>query len=802
MKKTISINIGGNIFHIEEEGYNKLKSYLDSVHDFFSTYEDSKEITDDIENRIAEKFYTELKKNKEAVSAKQIDELISSMGTVEDFGAILDDDPLDRKQADSKQNQSKQSQTNRGETKKLYRNANKKILGGVASGIAHYFSIDPIWIRLLWVLFTALFGIGFIAYIVFWIMLPESDKLEDKHTGKKFFRNPDERVLGGVASGISSYFGIDTVVVRIIFIISIFIGGSGLILYIILWIIMPEAKSVTEKMEMKGEPVTMQGIEKNVKKMLKVEEGDETLFVKILLFPFRLIAIIFEGVNKMMGPVLRFVLKAVRLFFGSGVFLIGFVIMISLILASAVILGLGTNWDGNFFHIHGFPISHFLEPFNSLVVISAFFVCFIPAFGISLLGLTLLLKRRIENTYVDLSMLLIWILAIIGCSFSLPKIVGQFSADATYERELIFAVTDATPRLMLNELEQSRGEYEGVDLRLRGHDDSVYLVVIQAESWGSSQKNARSNAEAVKYNVERKGNDFFFDPRLSFATDAKFRFQNIDVTLYIPYGKEFKIDQDIDKIIINTMHLNGYYGDQMGSNRWVFGEDGLDCTTCEDDERGLGDYTRRNSFKSSKSFDFYDFDEVKVSAEFRVKIYQNDKYEVKLQGRSRDLKKVYIQQSDDRLTIRSKDDGRSRYSKEVTVHIYMPRLAYFRASGKCRGDLKNFDNSRIELDLSGEADFNGYFDTEKLVVDLSGNAKLNLRGDSDEMLAEVSGVAYLNSTDLDVKMVTIDASGKSNSEVYADRQLTVDASGKSQVEYSGTDNVSINEKGNSRVRKK
>ena len=75
MKKTISINIGGNIFHIEEEGYNKLKSYLDSVYAFFSTFEDSKEITDDIENRIAEKFYSKLKKNKEAISAKQVNEL-------------------------------------------------------------------------------------------------------------------------------------------------------------------------------------------------------------------------------------------------------------------------------------------------------------------------------------------------------------------------------------------------------------------------------------------------------------------------------------------------------------------------------------------------------------------------------------------------------------------------------------------------------------------------------------------------------------------------------------------------------
>ena len=98
MKKTISINIGGNIFHIEEEGYEKLKAYLDSVHKYFSTFEDSKEIIDDIENRIAEKFYSQLKKNKEAISAKEVDLLITSMGTVADFEATFDDEPKDQKQ--------------------------------------------------------------------------------------------------------------------------------------------------------------------------------------------------------------------------------------------------------------------------------------------------------------------------------------------------------------------------------------------------------------------------------------------------------------------------------------------------------------------------------------------------------------------------------------------------------------------------------------------------------------------------------------------------------------------------------
>lgn len=801
MKKTISINIGGNIFHIEEEGFNKLKSYLDSVYAFFSTFEDSKEITDDIENRIAEKFYGKLKKNKEAISTKQVDELIASMGTVADFEATLDDEPDEKKQKESKKANSKQTKTEESgsQAKKLYRDAKSKALGGVASGIAHYFAIDPMWVRLLWVVFTAAFGIGLIAYIILWIVLPESYELEDRTAYKKLFRNPDNRVLGGVSGGIASYFGIDTVLVRIIFLVGLFIGGSGLILYLILWIITPEAQSVTEKMEMKGEPVTMKGIEKNVKKALKIEDGEESVFVKILLFPFRLIAMVFEGLGKTMGPIMTFVIETVRVVFGAGVLLAGFAFMISLIFILSFMFGLNWNW-GNIGHINGFPIADFLVPLGSLAGISAFFVFFIPALGIALLGLSILLKRRIGNAYVALAMVFIWILAIIGSSFSVPRIIGQFSSDDTSEREIIFDVTNATPTLELNKRDWKRREYEGVDLRLRGHEENTYRVVIKTEAWGSSRANARRNAEAVEYNVELRANDLMFDPRLSFPAGSKFRFQKMDVTLYVPYGKEFRMDQDLDKIIVNTLHLNGYYGHQMGGNTWVFTEDGIDCTTCDEDERGRRDYTNYSTH-STQSFDFENFDRVRISDAFQVKIEQGDEYAVQLRGRYRDFDDVSFQQSGDRLTIRSDDEKHSRSSRDVTVYITMPSLKYFRASGECKGYIRDFDNDQIELELSGKTDFSADIDSDRLVIDMSGGATLKLLGDVEKMDVEISGVAYLNSTDLDVNTVTIDASGESKSKIYADDQLTAETSGESRVEYRGTNNVTINEGGNSRVRK-
>eukprot|EP01098_Paradermamoeba_levis_P001456 TRINITY_DN11739_c0_g1_i1.p2 TRINITY_DN11739_c0_g1~~TRINITY_DN11739_c0_g1_i1.p2 ORF type:complete len:130 (+),score=1.10 TRINITY_DN11739_c0_g1_i1:505-894(+) len=95
MKKTISINISGVIFHIEEDGYDKLKNYLTTVQQYFSTYEDSQEIVTDIENRIAEKLLAKLKSaDKQAVSLEDVNELIAAMGTIADFEAVEEEEVL------------------------------------------------------------------------------------------------------------------------------------------------------------------------------------------------------------------------------------------------------------------------------------------------------------------------------------------------------------------------------------------------------------------------------------------------------------------------------------------------------------------------------------------------------------------------------------------------------------------------------------------------------------------------------------------------------------------------------------
>ena len=124
------------------------------------------------------------------------------------------------------------------------------------------------------------------------------DDLQDKriNENKRLYRDGDNKILGGVAFGLANYFGVDPAIIRILFIVSLFIGGFGLLAYLILWISIPEAKTVGEKMNMKGYPLTLENIEKFIKEKLPKNDGKENIFVKIILFPFRVIGPIFLGI--------------------------------------------------------------------------------------------------------------------------------------------------------------------------------------------------------------------------------------------------------------------------------------------------------------------------------------------------------------------------------------------------------------------------------------------------------------------------------------------------------------------------
>ncbi len=184
MKKTLTINLAGMVYNIDEDAYNKLNAYLENIELHFSDEKEIHDVMNDIEARISELLSEKITPQKHVVTIDDIEEIIRIMGEPHEFG-------------------------------------------------------DP--------------------------EKEEKRKTYSRSYQKHVYRDPDNRVLGGVCGGLGAYMGIDSVIIRIIFVIVFFLFGAGLLIYLILWIIIPEAKTIAQKLEMRGDPVNVSNIGNFVK---------------------------------------------------------------------------------------------------------------------------------------------------------------------------------------------------------------------------------------------------------------------------------------------------------------------------------------------------------------------------------------------------------------------------------------------------------------------------------------------------------------------------------------------------------
>ena len=171
MKKTVSVNIGGFAFNIEESAYDQLRAYLAAVENNLAS--DQAEIMRDIEARIAEIFKDKLAGTQEVIDESNIEEIISIMGQPEDYQDEED-------QASNESKSDGQSESFSENRKSLFRDMDNASLGGVCSGLARYFDVDPLFIRILFVFFAVFAGSGLLLYIILWLVIPEAKTTADK----------------------------------------------------------------------------------------------------------------------------------------------------------------------------------------------------------------------------------------------------------------------------------------------------------------------------------------------------------------------------------------------------------------------------------------------------------------------------------------------------------------------------------------------------------------------------------------------------------------------------------------------
>ena len=625
MKKTLSINISGILFHIEEDGYDTLKNYLESINSHFSGYADSKEIISDIENRIAEIFLSYLKNNNQVITAENVTRLIEKMGTIADFSALEEKEEVEEVSEQASDDFYKYvtpPNTADGGYKKLMRMEHKKILGGVCAGIAHYFAIDALWIRLIailllfsgninfdlsdfnpfgWVDFNIGFaGLAVVAYIVLWVILPVSYANEENKEIKKLYRNPDDKVLGGVASGLAAYFGIkELLYVRLAFVLLTIAGGSGVVIYLILWIITPVASSITERIKMKGGEITLDSIDSTLKETISpAPPTPESTLKKVLMTPFRVLGQVIEALGSAFGSLGRFLLTLLRVFFGLIIFILGITLVGVPLVTFTLYLGvIDPIYYGT---VDVFPLEMITELVPTGLAAAGLGVLAIPGIVILMLGLSVLSKKNLVGSRFGLVALALWLMCIATLGFQVPRVIAKFK-----EEDRVITNTPITlgPGVLLLTVEdyEEKEFYQGIALELKGTEDSVLTLNQEYFSRGQSKKQAQENIKKIAYSYAVKDSVIIFDQGFDMKTLGAFRDQKLNLSLAIPYNKPFIMDDSLLDILENTLYKNGFEREDVRPEAiWVFNKAGLVCLTCPGKVYG-GERRDWDSFESEKS---------------------------------------------------------------------------------------------------------------------------------------------------------------------------------------------------------
>jgi phage shock protein PspC (stress-responsive transcriptional regulator) len=789
MKKNISINISGIIFHIEEDGYEVLRKYLDSINRYFSSFEDSSEILADIESRIAEILLTKLSEGKQVVTAEDIHSLMATMGSVNDFKAAEEQDfAASEPRTEEKKSESTSSARPVAE-KKLYRDERRKVLGGVCAGLAHYFNIDPVWPRvILALLFFASYGGLFIAYVICWIVLPASSTLEDEPNVRKMFRDTDKKVVGGVAAGVAAYFGADTTLIRVLFVVFAFLGGLGLGLYIILWIALPQARTITEKIQMQGEPVTLSNIESSVKKGLNEKEGaEESVVAKIVLFPFRLLAAFIEGFGKVFGPVLMVLVDVLRIGIGIVIAVTGWCFILSILFFFGVAVGMfhvptGPMMNDWYLSAPNFPIEAFRQSFSSWFFVFSFIAALVPALFIALIGSSIIAKRIVFNSYVGWSLFVIFFVSVAFLSVNIPRMVMAFKEEGEHKVELTYNI-QGTPVLRLNET--GLDDYEVTDLWIRGHDEKDIKLVQRFGAQGNTRKVAIENAQMVSYHVAQQDSVLVFDSNITFAPDAQFRAQRLDMELYIPFKKPFIIEEDLWRLIDNRSD-NEYYPDSNRDQTWMLNEFGmLECVTCYNRQ------AHEDRVEATDELGFQNFNAIDLEGIFDVRIEKGDNYAVEIDGPTGDRRRYNVYQQGETLVV-DFDDDRSYFWKrnlidehEVEIKITMPSLVDMNVRGAGKISFRGFDENDMKVKLTGAVTAKGEMDARNLELDLTGASFLDLSGEGNFMDADLTGASGLRAYGYEVKHAIIEARGASNAKVNVTERLETHKGIASSISHRG-----------------
>jgi len=888
MKKNISINLQGIIFHLEDDGYEVLSRYLHEVKVHFASYQGHEEIVADIEGRIAELFSARLSVNKQVITLIDVEEMTAKMGRVSDFATEPDEEdqepaaaagtaggtfgpngPFGPKGAFGPEGSFGPNgpfapgRDDDGQPRRLYRDLAHRKIAGVAAGLAQYFRVNPLVVRLIFLallLLPNVFGgfnnfpddligrhhfnfgsLALLTYVVLWIALPKRtdapapiDTLDfgGKLTGRKLFRDTDTGKVGGVAGGLAAYFQTDVVLVRVLFLLGAFATfGFTFIVYLVLWAVVPEARTVSEKMQMRGDAVTLSGIDNNLRS--NTFDGDTAAT------PSRPLGTYLESAARQarpavdfLGTLIRWAAAALLIFFGGTWLLtvLGFAGAALGVISSDSVINSNDSDDFRFGDESFNSLMHNVQPWG---IVAATLLLGIPALRLLLLGVRLVLRRAVLGRTGGLVLLALWLLGLVGAVAAGSQIFRDTRTRATYTTTRRLAAVPG-PGIVLDS--HNMDDFMGgvVDLHLTPADSGAAPYIEEEYlARGRTQNSARLTAQqSILYNITQRDSTITFDQGLTLRENAPYRGQKLSLTLHLPLDKTYRLTPLFIERLNSDDFTSGRRPSDDQTHRARLTRDGkfacLDCPDSDDDSASDdvdevvisddessdaqvnvdidGNDIKRNMTTRAAEFntnpahygagrktlaDTEEFNQIEVHGAFQVLVRQGDSYKVEAAGRTDDLADVRLDVQGDRLVVRNRNnDGilsaLRLKNKPVLVQVTLPHLRNLQVSGACQADVRGFRDDKLRLEASSASVVRLDANVPRLDLDLSSASQVILSGSAEELTIDGSSASQVEGAGLRATRVSLDLSSGSQAKVHAVEFLKADLSSGSLARYAGS----------------
>ena len=516
MKKTIKISLQGSVFHIDEDAYTLLQQYLTEIGNFFKSREEAGEIIQDIEIRIAEIFTERLAGKREVVSLADVKYMISILGRpAQIFDEQDEGTPGPQASAQGK--------------KRLFRDPENAVLGGVCGGLGAYFNADPVWFRVLFILLT-------LAY------------------------------------------------------------GSSILIYLILWIVLPEARTSTQRLEMQGTPVNINTISKNLNNEInRVKEN-----IKDIPHTegYRRTRNAIQEFFHVLGQIFLITLKILAIIIGV-IFVFTGLILITAIASMFFFHYSQFLPDVTMHASYYLPdiLKIFARPENIRYIIGCLlFTLGIPLLALVYAGIKIIFNLRTRNRILGVTVFVLWLISTISLLLFITDIGSNYSEKAKLTESIslnklsadtLYITASAFPARQVEELitldhtaifrDRGTGSLLGrTEVEIVHSGNNKPEVEIYRLARGNTRDLAVKRAEKIHFHWADKGNYLFIDPW--FKTGNIWYGENVIFKLRLPEGMIICLDNNLRHMLDYIPNTEGYHSYNMTGKCWVMTPDGLKLT--------------------------------------------------------------------------------------------------------------------------------------------------------------------------------------------------------------------------------